>query len=240
MLTILSTADATLYQRTNMLESHSKQLLYNKGEGNASQDPIIALEAQAAQPLVRNLRRTTLRATSTGSKIEGEDEGRTSARKEGSDMSLHPVSLASPPFLSSFLRPHGVVPSAPPPLPLGRCCGRRRRRQPAPPLPRRADQQRYHGVPGRREPDGGGGDERPPQGPHHLLRAADGQGVPLLHQEHVTTMHPITVRFQIILNAFASLYTCCGLMHACKKNAGTRSGTPPTIFPPTPPFSPTA
>ena len=137
-------------------------------------------------------------------------------------MSLHPVSLPSPPcFLSPLLSlGHGVVvPSASAPLPLGCCCccgRRRRRRQPAPPLPRRrADQQRHHGVPGRREPDGGGGDERPPQGPHHLLRAADGQGVPLLHQEHVT-MHPITIiRFQIILNAFfASLYTCSGLMHA--------------------------
>ena len=139
-------------------------------------------------------------------------------------MSLHPVSLPSPPcFLSPLLSlGHGVVvPSAPAPLALGCCCcgRRRRRRQPAPPLPsRRADQQRHHGVPGRREPDGGGGDERPPQGPHHLLRAADGQGVPLLHQEHVT-MHPITARFQIILNAFASsLCISCGLlMHACNK-----------------------
>jgi hypothetical protein len=124
---------------------------------------------------------------------------------------LPPIASASPPLPSPRL--HGAA-SATPPF----------RRPPL--LPRRADHRRR----GRCEPLGGGGHEQSPQVRHHLFRAADGKGVSLLHQEHVSLrFHPTCCKMQ---NLFFFLFM---VMHAREIITGMTSGTPPSISPPIPP-----
>jgi hypothetical protein len=130
-------------------------------------------------------------------------------------MSLLPVFLLSPPLPSPRL--HGAASATPPP-PFRR-----------PPLfPRRADHRR-RGRHDRWEPLGGGGHEQSPQVRHHLFRAADGKGVSLLHQEHVSLrFHPTCCKMQILFFLFMG-------MHAREIITGMTSGTPPSISPPIPP-----